>query len=63
VGKIEAILANLTPYRTRPDLFPGCLLAVEGMHVILFRVKNSTLQVVRVLHGAMDFPRHLEPSS
>lgn len=59
--KFESILATPTPYRSRPDLFPGCLLAVEGKHVILFRVSKSTLQIVRVLHSAMNFPRHLNP--
>jgi plasmid stabilization system protein ParE len=34
-------------------------LAAEGRHVILFRVRNDVLQVVRVLHSAMDFKRHL----
>lgn len=57
--KFEAILASPASYRSRPDLFPGCKLAVEGKHVILFRVNKSTLQIVRVLHSAMDFPRHL----
>ena len=59
--KFESILANPAPYRARPDLFPGCQLAVEGKHVILFRVNKSTLQIVRVLHSAMDFTRHLGP--
>ena len=61
--KFESILANPTLYRARPDLFPGCQLAVEGKHVILFRVNKSTLQVVRVLHAARDFPRHFKSPS
>ena len=61
--RFEELLANPTPYRLRPDLFPGCQIAAEGKHVILFRVNKSTLQVVRVLHGAMDFKRHLKASS
>lgn len=60
--KFESILASPTPCRSRPDLFPGCQLAAEEKHVILFRVNKSTLQIVRVLHSAMDFPRHLRPS-
>lgn len=59
--KFESLLENPAPYRFRPDLFPGCQIAAEGKHVILFRVKKSTLQIVRVLHGAMDFKRHLRP--
>ena len=61
--KFESILADAAPYRFRPDLFPGCQVASEGKHVILFRVNKSTLQIVRVLHGAMDFKRHLGPAS
>jgi len=61
--KFESILTNPAPYRGRPDLFPGCQIAAERKHVILFRVNKSTLQVVRVLHSAMDFKRHLHPSS
>ncbi len=57
--KFEALLADSAPYRFRPDLFPGCQIAAEGKHLILFRVDKSTLQIVRVLHGAMDFKRHL----
>jgi len=61
--KFESILADSAPYRFRPDLFPGCQIAAEGKHVIVFRVSKSTLQVVRVLHSAMDFKRHLRSPS
>lgn len=57
--KFEAILADPLRWRRRDDLFPGCQIAPEGKHVILFRVEGSVLQIVRILHGAMDFPRHL----
>jgi toxin ParE1/3/4 len=59
--KLESLLEHPARYRFRPDLFPGCQIAAEGKHVILFRLNKSTLQVVRVLHGAMDFKRHLRP--
>ncbi len=60
--KFETLLADSSPYRSRPELFPGCQVAAEGKHVILFRVNKSTLQIVRVLHSAMDFKRHLPKS-
>ena len=60
--KFEALVADSAPYRFRPELFPGCQVAAEGKHVILFRVNKSTLQIVRVLHSAMDFKRHLPKS-
>lgn len=61
--KFEAIQADASSYRFRPDLFPKCQIAAEGKHVILFRVNKSTLQIVRVLHSAMDFKRHVPPLS
>lgn len=57
--KFEEILADPARWRQREDLFPGCRIAAQGKHVILFRVEGSVLQIVRILHGAMDFPRHL----
>lgn len=57
--KFEEILADPKRWRHRDDLFPGCQLAAQGKHVILFRVKGKVLQVVRILHSAMDYPRHL----
>lgn len=61
--KFEAIITDPSKFRFRRDLFPGCQVAAEGKHVILFRVHRSTLQVVRVLHGAMDFKRHVPPGT
>jgi len=57
--RFAEILADPTRWRSRDDLFPGCQLAPQGKHVILFRVKGKVLQIVRVLHSAMDFQRHI----
>ena len=51
--KFEEILTEPQRWRRRDDLFPDCQIAAHGKHVIL-------LQIVRILHGAMDFPRHLQ---
>lgn len=61
--KFETIITDPTKFRFRRDLFSGCQVAAEGKHVILFRVHKSTLQVVRVLHGAMDFKGHVPPDT
>jgi plasmid stabilization system protein ParE len=42
-------------------LFPGCRIAAQGRHVILFHIEGEVLQIVRILHAAMDFKRHLPP--
>jgi toxin ParE1/3/4 len=57
--RFETIRAAPTRYRQRPDLFAGCRIAAEGSHVILFRSGVESLEIVRVLHAAMDFKRHL----
>ena len=49
--------------RLREDLFPGCRLVAEGRHVILFRSRLESVEIIRVLHSAMDFRRHLLPEN
>lgn len=60
-SRFEALQANPERHRLRPDLFPGCRIAAEGRHVILFRADEGVLKIVRVLHVAMDFKRHISP--
>lgn len=57
--KFETLCKDPGRCRLRQDLFPGCRIAAEGRHVILFRVREEVLEIIRVLHGAMDFKRHL----
>lgn len=58
-NRFGELLEDSSSCRFRNDLFPGCQIAAEGKHVILFRIRGDVLQVVRVLHSAMDFKRHL----
>ena len=58
-ARFEEILADPKRWRARDDLFPGCQISSQGKHVILFRIDGKILQVVRILHSAMDFRRHL----
>lgn len=62
-ARFETIRSNPHRFRLREELFPGCRIAAEGRHVILFRVDHDALQIVRVLHSAMDFKRHVRPES
>lgn len=57
--RFEEILADPERWRRREDLFPGCQIAAQGKHVILFKMKGNIIQVVRILHGAMDYKRHI----
>ncbi|HEX4084144.1 MAG TPA: type II toxin-antitoxin system RelE/ParE family toxin [Chthoniobacteraceae bacterium] len=62
-NRFEKISADPSIHRFRHDLFPDCQLAAEGRHVILFRIRKDVLQVIRVLHSAMDFKSHLPEES
>jgi toxin ParE1/3/4 len=57
--RFEEIQSNSGRHRFRHDLFPNCQIATQGKHVILFRSEGEILQIVRVLHSAMDFGRHI----
>ena len=57
--KFEEVLSDPGRWRFRHDLFPDCQIAAQGKHVILFRIRRKTLQVVRILHSAMDFPSQI----
>ncbi len=58
--KFHELIGTPEHWRSREDLFPGCRMAIHQKHIILFRVERDRLQIVRVLHGAMDFRRQLE---
>lgn len=57
--KFEELLNDPERWRFRADLFPGCQIAAQAKHVILFRIQGKTLQIVRILHSAMDYQRHI----
>ena len=56
---IEAAADN--PQRGRPcdDVRPGYFKLFAGSHAIFYRLRRGTLDVVRILHGRMDFDHHL----
>ena len=59
-ARFETLRAHPTRFRQRPDLFPGCRIAAQGRHLILFRCDEESLEIVRVLHAAMDLKRHIQ---
>ena len=61
-SRIQTLRVDPQRYRLRGELFPGCRVAAEGRHVILFNIENETTTIVRVLHSSMDFKRHIEDS-
>lgn len=62
-SRIEAIRSDPFRYRLLEDLFPGCRIASEGRHILLFRANKESLEIARVLHSAMDLKSHLRPGN
>lgn len=57
-NRLHRLQDDPSRHRLREDLFPGCRIAAEGRHVILFRSEGDAISIVRILHSAMDFKRH-----
>ena len=58
-AKMVEIAKDPTLYRLRPELGVDARLAVVGSYVILFRVRDKTVRVERVVHGMRNLPVRL----
>lgn len=56
----ERIAANPNGWRLRPKVHPECRICMAGRHAMLFRILDARIEIARVLHDAMDYPRHAE---
>lgn len=41
------------------DLLPGARRLIVGRHLAFYEISGEVIRVIRVLHHAMDGPRHL----
>ncbi len=46
--------------RERPEIDVGVRSVVEGKHIIFYRVKDTNIEILRVLHGNMDLKRQID---
>ena len=58
-SKLAEIQSSPESSQLRKDLAKGCRSARHEKHVIFFSINGQTLQIIRILHGAMDFGSHL----
>ena len=56
----ELIAEKPTRCRLRPELHAEGRICFTGKHAILYRIKEDHIEIGRVLHEAMDYPRHVE---
>jgi toxin ParE1/3/4 len=54
--KIKEIAKQSTLYRLRPEIAHDTRLAIVAQYVILFRIRNKTVRIERVLHGNRNLP-------
>lgn len=47
--------------RSAADIRPDLLLYRHARHMIFYVTEESGIFVVRILHDAMDMPRHIDP--
>lgn len=55
----EKITQTPERWRLHNEIHPGCRICFTGRHAILYRIHAERVEIARVLHDAMDFPRHI----
>lgn len=45
--------------KPREDLAAGCRTFRCGKHVYFYRLRDDTVEIARIFHESMDFPRHV----
>jgi toxin ParE1/3/4 len=63
---IEAVRAAFKLVQRNPGIArtaeggrPNLMKFRVGSHILYFHITDQSIDVVRILHGRMDFPRHL----
>ena len=57
---IEAASGQPALWRPCSDVRPGYRKIISGSHVVFYRPIDGGIEVVRILHGRMDFERHID---
>jgi toxin ParE1/3/4 len=55
-AKIKEIARQPAVYRLRPEIAPDARVAIVDQYVILFRIRDRTVRIERVLHGNRNLP-------
>lgn len=58
-AQCQRISKSPMAYRARPELGDSIRSFALGNYVILYQADASDVLIIRVLHGAMDLPRHM----
>ena len=58
--KAHSIALNPRIYRLRPELAHGIRLATYASYIILFRLSDTDVEILHIVHGARDLKRLFE---
>jgi plasmid stabilization system protein ParE len=59
-ARMKEIARHPQIYRLRPEIGADAWLAIASNYVILFRIRQNTVRIERVLHGSRDLIQMLE---
>jgi toxin ParE1/3/4 len=62
-AKFKVIARQPSLYRLRPEIAPDVRISIVGQYVILFRIRNRTVRIERVLHGNRNLPDLMDESN
>jgi toxin ParE1/3/4 len=57
IDRFRIIAERPRSFPSRDNLVPGLRSAVHGRYLILFRIEEDFVRILRVVHGARDLPR------
>ena len=57
-GIFESILQNPEIGRERNEIRLGLRSFIKESHVVFYRIIKDKIRIIRILHGAVDLPRH-----
>ena len=58
--RIYQLADNPALGKERPDVRPGYRSITEGKHVIFYRVQDTKVEIMAVLHGQLDLKKQIE---
>ena len=60
--RLKALLANPELGPVRDDIRPGNRSLTAGRHIVFYRLAPDAVEIIRILHHAMDVQRRIEPA-
>lgn len=57
--RFEELARNPRIGRERPEIAPGYRSVVEGGHVIFYRIRDTRVEILGVVHGQRDLKREM----